>query len=607
MANNSISLVNLDFDTLKSTLKTYLKNQSQFADYDFDGSNMSVLLDILTYNTHLNAFYTNMAISEMFLDSAQLRNSVISRSKELNYTPRSTRSSEATINISFPQSGLNVFQIPFGTRFTGKSSNGTYTFTTKQSYVLYPSAGVFSTSLNIYDGSYITDTFVIDTSVEGQRFIMSNENVDTDSLTVIVTQDGGQTNTLYTQATNLYGLTPTSNVYFLQATEDTKYELVFGDGIFGDYPLNGSVVYSTYRISAAGTADGCTNFTLDDNLGPVNGYTALPIIPTIKVTNVASGGATAESIESIRFNAPRHYQTQDRAVTANDFKNIVLMNYKDVKAVNVYGGETIANRVEYGKVFISAVTNSGSPLSVIEKQNIEAFLSDKCTMGIVPKMINPDYLYLLVTSSVKFNPNITVYTPADIKNIVTSAITNYDVNYLTDFDIEFKLSRLEAAINDSDKSISSNQTYIILRKDVNLELNTDTYIDINYRNKINPGTLSSTVFLSNGRQYQYTDYNSFNNTITVSQLSGGQISITNSSTNIYLKDVTTPGYESYAVAGIIDYLSGKISLNKISVNGFVNSSSIQFFATPSNQDIMAKNNDLIQIDLENLSIEVLSV
>jgi hypothetical protein len=607
MANNSISLVNLDFDTLKSTLKTYLKGQSQFADYDFDGSNMSVLLDILTYNTHLNAFYTNMAVSEMFLDSAQLRNSVISRSKELNYTPRSTRSSEATINISFPQSDLNVFQIPFGTRFTGKNSNGTFTFTTKESHVLYPAAGIFSTSLNIYDGSYITDTFVVDSSVEGQRFIMSNENIDTDSLTVIVTQDGGQTNTLYTQATNLYGLTPTSNVYFIQATEDTKYELVFGDEVFGNYPLNGSVVYSTYRIGAAGNADGCTNFTLDDNLGPINGYTALPIIPTIKVTSVASGGAGAETIESIRFNAPRHYQTQDRAVTANDFKNIVLMNYRDVKAVNVYGGETIANKVEFGKVFISAVTNSGSPLSVIEKQNIEAFLSDKCTMGIVPKMIDPDYLYLLVTSSVKFDPNATVNSPSDIKNIVTSAIANYNINYLTAFDIVFKLSRLEAAINDSDKSISSNETYIVLRKDVNPQFNTDTYIDINFHNEIYPGTFSSTTFLSNGRQYQYTDVNPFNNTIVVSQLNNGQINVTNTSKTVYLKDVTTAGYESYTTAGVIDYGNGIINLNKITINGFVDSSSIQFFATPSNLDIVTKNNDLIQIDLENLSIEVLSV
>jgi len=605
MANNSISLVNLDFDTLKSNLKTYLKDQSQFADYDFDGSNMSVLLDILTYNTHLNAFYMNMAVSEMFLDSAQLRNSVISKSKELNYVPRSAKSSKASVNISFPQSNLSIFQIPFGTRFTGKSGNGTFTFTTDQSYILYPSGGKFTSNVDIYDGTYTTDAFVVDTSVEAQRFIMSNDNIDTDSLTVIVSQDSGQTNTLYTAATNLYGLTPTSNVYFVQATEDTKYELVFGDGIFGNYPLNGSVIYSNYRISSGGASDGSTNFTLDDNLGPINGIGS--ITSTIGVVSAASGGFTAEDIESIRFNAPRHYQTQDRAVTTNDFKNLVLMNYRDVKAVNVYGGETIADKVDYGKVYISGVTYSGAPLSDYEKQDIQVFLSEKCTMGILPKMIDPDYLYLLVTSSVKYDPNSTVNSPSDIKNIVTSAISNYNLNNLTKFDIEFKLSRLEAAINDSDKSISSNETNITLRKDVNPQLNTDTYIDINFRNEIIAGSFSSTVFLSGGKKYQYTDFNPLNNTIVVTQVSGGRITVKNSSKNVYLKDVSNPGYEIYSIAGVIDYQFGIISLNKISINGFVDSSSIQFYATPSKQDVKTKNNDLIQIDLKNLAIEVTSI
>ena len=604
MANNSISLVNLDFDTLKSTLKTYLKGQQQFADYDFDGSNMSVLLDILTYNTHLNAFYMNMVISESFLDSAQLRNSIISKSKELNYVPRSAKSSKASINISFPQSNLSVFQIPFGTRFTGKNSNGTYTFTTNQSYILYPSANKFTSTIDLYDGNYTTDSFVIDTSVESQRFVMTNDNIDTDSLTIIVSQDAGQTNTLYTQATNLYGLTSTSNVYFIQATEDTKYELVFGDGVFGNYPLNGSIVYSTYRISSAGGSDGSTNFTIDDNLGPINGIGS--IAPSISVIAPATGGFTAEDINSIRFNAPRHYQTQDRAITTNDFKNLVLMNYKDVKAVNVYGGETINDSIEYGKVFISAVTYSGAPLTIFEKQDIEAFLLNKCTLSIIPKMIDPNYLYLLVTSYVKYNSNSTVNSPADIKNIVTNAIATYNTNYLTDFDIEFKLSRLETAINDSDNSISSNQTFIILRKDVNVEFNTDTYISVNFQNQISPGSFSSSVFISNGRQYQYTDFNPLNNTIITTQSFGGQVNVTNSSKNIYLKDVTTPGYETYLIAGAIDYFNGTISLNKISISGFVNSSSVQFYATPSLRDIITKNNDLIQIDLANLVIEVIS-
>jgi len=606
MANNSISLVNLDFDSLKANLKTYLKSQAQFVDYDFDGSNMSVLLDILTYNTHLNAFYMNMAVSEMFLDSAQLRNSVISRAKELNYVPRSAKSSEAQINVKFPQTGLPVLSIPSGTKFTGKSGNGTFTYTTNQSYVIYPSGGFFTANLNIYEGVYISDAFVVDNSVEAQRFVMTNDNIDTDSMLVLVSENNGQTNTYFNAAENLYGLTSNSAIYFLQATEDTRYEVVFGDGIFGRKPLNNSLIYTTYRTCSGSFADGSTNFTLDDNIGTINGLGSF-LSPTITVLTPSSGGAAAETIDSIRYNAPRHYQTQERAVTMSDYRNMVLNNFTEVKAVNVFGGESITDSVQFGKVFITPVTYSGDPLSDLEKQNIETYLQDKCTLGINPKVIDPDYLYLLVTSKVKYDSASTINTPSDIKSIVNQAIAAYDTGFLTDFDIEFKLSRLEAAMNDSDPSISSNETTIVMRKDVNPQFNTDTYIDVNYRNQILPGSFSSTKFISNGRIYQYTDYNPNNNTFSVTQLSGGKVKVNNASTNVYLTDVTLPGYESYTVAGTIDYTNGSASLNQISINGFYESTSMQFFASPANQDIMASGNDLIQIDLANLDITVVSI
>jgi hypothetical protein len=607
MANNSISLVNLDFDGLKASLKTYLKAQPQFTDYDFDGSNMSVLLDILSYNTHLNAFYMNMAVSEMFLDSAQLRNSVISRAKELNYIPRSAKSSEAQINVRFPQTGLSVLSIPSGTKFTGKSGNGTFTYTTNQSHVIYPSGGYFTANLNIYEGIYISDAFVVDSSIEAQRFVMTNDNIDTDSMVVLVSENNGQTNTYFNLAPNLYGLTSNSTIYFLQSTEDTRYEIVFGDGVFGRKPLNNALVYTTYRTCSGSFADGSTNFTLDDNIGAINGLGSF-LSPSITVFGKgSSGGASAETIDSIRYNAPRHYQTQDRAVTMSDFKNMVLGNFTEVKTVNVFGGESVVGSVQFGKVFITPVTYSGATLSDLEKQNIETYLQNKCTLGIKPKVINPNYLYLLVTSKVKFDSAATIKTLADVQSIVNQAIGIYDTEYLTDFDIEFKLSRLEAAINDSDQSISSNETTIVMRKDVNPDLNTDTYIDINYRNAIVPGSFSSTTFISGGRSYQYTDYNPINNTFLINQLPGGKIVVTNSSKNVYLKDVTLPGYESYSTAGSINYVNGAISLNQIMINGFVDSSSIQFFASPANQDIMASGNDLIQIDLTNLNITVVPI
>jgi len=605
MANNSISLVNLDFDTLKANLKTYLKAQPQFSDYDFDGSNMSVLLDILSYNTHLNAFYLNMAVSEMFLDSAQLRNSVISRAKELNYVPRSAKSSQAQINISFPQSNLSVFSIPFGTKFSGKSSNGTFQYATDRSYVLYPSGGRFQANLTIYEGSNFSDAFVVDDSIEAQRFILSNDGIDTDSLTVLLSENDGQSNTLLQRADTLYGLTPNSAVYFLQATEDTRYEIVFGDGILGRKPLNNSVIFADYRVTSGAVADGSTNFTLDDNLGPINGVGS--ISPTITVLAPGSGGAEAETIESIRFNAPRHYQTQDRAITTSDYKNLILNNFTEVKAVNVFGGDQTTGSVEYGRVFCSPVTFSGAPLSEIEKQNIQTFLSDKCTLGITPVVIDPDYIYLLITTKVKYDAASTVNTAADIQALAAAAIDAFNADSLTKFDTEFKLSRLDTAINSADPSISSNETTVSIRKNVNVDLNNLTYIDVNYRNPIQPGTFSSSAFLSGSKKYQYTDFNPSNNTLTVRQLPNGKIEVTNSSTTVYLKDITLPGYESYSAAGQIDYQKGTIALNQITVTGFVDTTSIEFYAACQNQDIRASGNDLIQIDMQKLNITAVAV
>lgn len=605
-ANSSINLVNLDFDTLKSSLKTYLKSQAQFTDYDFDGSNMSVLLDILTYNTHMNAFYLNMVASEMFLDSAQLRNSVISKAKELNYVPRSAKSSQGIITVSFPQSGLSVFQVPAATRFTGKTANGSFTYVTDESETIYPSGGFFTANISVYEGFYNSEAFTVDNSIEGQRFILTNDNIDTDSLQVLLSENSGQTNTIFTKAENLYGLTSNSAVYFLQATEDTRYELVFGDGVFGRKPLNDSTVIAAYRVTRGSDADGANEFTLDDNLGPVNGLGGF-VNSTITVVSASFGGANAESIESIRFNAPRHYQTQSRAITASDFKDLVLNNYTEVKAVNVYGGESIVGSVEYGRVFITPVTFSGSPLADFEKTDIENFLKARCTLGITPSVIDPDYLYVLVQSLVKYRANDTSNTPADIRNIVSTAIQGYDENDLTNFDISFESSRLEAAINDSDESIQSNETTYVMRKDVNVDLNTQSYIDVNYRNPITPGSVSTSKFISGGRVYQYTDFNSLNNTLTVQQVTGGKVQINNSSNAIYLKDVTLPGYESYTVAGTIDYNVGSIALNQIEISDFVDASSIRFFATPRNLDIKATGNDIIQIDLENLDITVVAV
>jgi hypothetical protein len=603
-ANTSISLVNLDFDTLKASLKTYLKNQSLFQDYDFDGSNMSVLLDILSYNSYLNTFYLNMVASEMFIDSAQLRNSIISIAKGLNYTPRSAKSPKALLNLTFAQSGLQSFEIPEFTKFTGKNSNGSFTFTTNETLTLYPSNGVFSAAnVAIYEGIIIQDTFVYDTSVEFQRFIFSNENIDTDSIITYVTEDISNT-ALYLKATNLYGLKANSQVYFVQATENTKYELVFGDGIFGRKLKDGAIITVSYRVTSGNNANKCTSFILDDNLGAYNNYGSA-IIPSITTVSSSYGGAEAESIEEIRYRAPRNFQTQERAITTDDFKNLVLQNYQDIKTVHVYGGETISGTPTFGKVYIAPATFTGEFLSDAEKSDVESYLSDKCTLGITPIVVNPDYLYIMPEVVAKYNANQTTASPTDISTSIKTSIINFNQEQLNDFNKEFRFSRFETAINAADTSISSNESKITLKKSVNIVENTSVFISVNFRNPISPGSLFSSDFISNGRRYVYTDYNPNANTFQVKQ-TDGDLTVINQSNLIYLKDITTPGIETFQSAGTIDYNNGLISLNQIKIFQAVNSL-ISFYCRPLYFDVSSSKNDVITIDISNLDITVKSL
>lgn len=606
-ANTSISLVNLDFDTLKASLKTYLKDQSLFSDYDFDGSNMSVLLDILSYNSYLNAFYLNMVASEMFLDSAQLKNSVISIAKTLNYTPRSVKSAKALLNLSFDKSSLDAFEIPEGTRFSGKNSNGSFTFITNESVTLYPVNNKFEiTDLEVYEGSLVQDTFIYNSAIEGQRFILSNDTIDIDSIVVMVSEDNGQTNQTYKKTTSLFGLNSNSAVYFIQATENTKYELVFGDGVFGKKPRNGALIIAAYRITSGTSGNKCTNFTLDDNLGSYNGHGSA-IIPSITVSAAAFGGGEAETIEEIRYRAAKNYQTQERAVTTEDFKTLILQNYQTIKTAHVFGGETIENFPQYGKVFIAPATYTGEVLSDTEKIEIESFIANKCTIGITPVIVDPDYLYVLVDIVAKYNANDTELSPTDIATLIKNDIVTYNDDELNDFNVTFKFSRFETVVNDVHSSISSNETKIILKKILEPTLNKIVNMTILFRNKILPGSFYSSEFISGGRKYIFTDYNPNSNTFKVNQTTSGVI-ITNDSNTVYLKDVTVAGVYTYSNIGFIDYETGTITLNQLVITDLINEDGIYFYCKPDSNDVSSSKNDILLIDeAKGITISVKSI
>ena len=309
---STLDLTSLDFDALKNNLITYLQSQTQFKGYDFTGPNMNVLLDVLSYNTYLNSFYLNMISSESFLNSAQLRPSVVSIGKSLNYIPQSPRSAMATVNLSFATTGLSGnLIIPTGTIFVGRNSNDTFSFVTNQTYSILSAGDSFMVAnVDVFEGKLFTETFIVDNTIENQKFILSNQNVDDTSITLSVSSDNGQNVASYSQVTNLYGLVANSYVFFVQEDRGQVYEVYFGDGVFGAVPPNGAAITTTYRVTNGSRGNGVQKVQMAQDLGPINGGI---VRANTTMVSASQYGADIEGIESIRFRAPLHYQTQERS------------------------------------------------------------------------------------------------------------------------------------------------------------------------------------------------------------------------------------------------------------------------------------------------------
>lgn len=465
MANTNIDLVGLDFISLKNNLKTFLKTNTQFKDLDYEGSNISVLLDVLAYNSYLNAFYTNMVASEMFLDTAQLRDSIVSHAKELNYVPRSFTSAKATITVRItPSATINTLLIPKYTTFSSRLGSNTYTFTTVESQVVTSAnGGVFSQTLEVYEGTVRTETFIFNYANTTQRFVLSNPTVDTSSLDVTVYEDGGQTIQPYTLATQLYEVKDSSKVYFVQPAQNQQYELVFGDNVFGRKPKDGSTVVVRYRASSGELPNGARVFSAD---GPIDGHS------NISVTTVtsASGGAISETIESIRYNAPRAFQAQNRAVTASDYETLLQNRFSDIQAISVYGGEE-ASPPRYGRVFISVDVAGADGAPETRKQEYLNYIKDKTPLTIQVEFVDPSFLYVAVDSTVYFNANETNKTTSDIETTVQGSISTFNTVNLSDFKKTLYYSTLVSTIDQSDVSVIGNDTELTLIKRIIPTLN----------------------------------------------------------------------------------------------------------------------------------------
>ena len=421
-SNSEFIVANLEFDTIKSNLKTYLSSQSLFTDANFEGSNMNVLLDVLAYNTYYNAMYLNHVASEMFLDSAQLRDSVYAHAKQMNYLPTSYTSSVAYIDIDItPGDSPHNITIPRLTEFSTTVGDNTYTFSTNSAVTVYSNASYVASNVAIYEGTNITEFY--NSNATANTFYIHNYDIDTDSLVVKVrTSNTDTTNTEYTRANTLFNVNSTSNVYFLQGASNGSYEIVFGNDTFGRKLTDGNIVEASYRVSSGGDPNGANSFT---SAAAIQGYSTVGVTTNVR----AAGGSEYQELNDIKFAAPRSLSVQERAVTPNDYKVLIENEFNDITDMIVYGGEE-ADPPRFGKVLMVAKSSQYDTLPSFRKQEIIDFINPKSPLTVEPEMLDPTFLRIKVDSKVTYNMNETTSLSGDIVSTVEDAITTFNTNNL---------------------------------------------------------------------------------------------------------------------------------------------------------------------------------
>jgi hypothetical protein len=614
MADSSIVLTQLDFDSYKDSLKTFLKSQDRFKDYDFDGSNLSVLLDVLSYNTYQNAFYLNMVSNEMFLDSAKLRDSVISHAKELNYLPRSFRSSSAVIQlvITSTDAAKRSIVIPKGTSFTSRVDDFTYNFSTTENYVITnrtPSGSNFvyeSEPIRVYEGSYLSDTYTVNYD-NPLVYKISNKRVDLESVLVTVFEDNGTTVQTYKRATSLFGHDENAKVFFLQPGIGDTYEVVFGDGVVGRKPKNNSACIIEYRSCNGELPNGAFRFI---NTARIDNETNV-VIETI---TASADGAVAEDLSSIKYNAPRAFTTQERAVTSEDYENLLKANFPEINAVVAYGGED-ATPPQYGRIFLSIDLDEVDGLPKIKEAEYKRFLRSRSSVAIEPIFVSPDYTYLYVNTNIKYNINLTGLNPEDIRTYVIDSILNHASTNLNNFGRTLRYSKFVRDVDTAEASIISNETKIELVKYLTPVLST-TVTGSATTTSGSLVSLATSGVVSSGQNVTIDFKNALQNDIPGkgSEYLTGDIHVISSSTFTYnglpncrleddgdgiMRIVNTSGTNNRTIlsVGTVDYDTGIIRINNFNITNYTGTS-LKIYAKPRTLDITSTQNVILNI-LEN--------
>lgn len=593
-ANNistSINLIDLDQQALVNDFRNYLRTQDIFKDYDFKGSDINVLLDVMSYNTFKNAFFLNMAFSERWLDSAQLRSSIFSHAKELNYLPRSVRSARASVTINFTATGDSApYIIPKGAQLSTIVKSTALTFSTPETIVVSSVDQNYSFTTDIYEGVYVRDAYVY--TQPDQRFKLTNPNVDTTSLTVTVFEDGSTVGDVYTQVQTLLDLDEFSKVFFIQTSEIGNYEVIFGDNILGRSPKFGAALAFDYRISKGVNGNGAKQFSVD--FDPTGGaeLTGSPVIEIIEASN---NGTDAETNESIKYYAPRSYQVQERTVTATDYEIALKQQFPEINAVAVYGGEELDPPI-FGKVFIAIDIKDVDGLPDSKRDQYFSFLKSRAPFSINPQFIDADFMYLSVNTLIRYNINVTTNSVNRMKAIVADAISNYNKVNLNDFNVIFRNSIFSKLIDSSDTSIISNITDVAVYKKINPSLTKSNNFDINFglsiesnipsKGKIYPAIDEKAVWSSN--------FTFQNQLCTIEDDGNGTLNVVKSQQTNKIVIVGV---------GTVDYDTGLVSLKDFSLSSY-DGSALKIFIAPVDKDISASKNNVMLIDPSDVTITI---
>ena len=579
---------NLDFNTLRAQIKDYLRSNSNFTDFDFEGSNFSILIDTLAYNSYITSYNTNMAVNESFIDSATLRENVVSLARNIGYVPRSKKSAVARVSFNVDTSASNALSVKLnaGLVALGNVQGGNFVFSIPEDITVTPNSNKIASfnNISIYEGTYLTKSFQVISSQTNQRFILPNSNIDASSIRVEVEENGSILT--YNAYANIFDVNSESRLFLVQEIDDEKYQIMFGDGVLGKKPGNGANITVSYIVTNGENGNGAANFNFSGTLTSNTGATILEGISLLTTIQSSENGDSIESIDNVKYLAPRVYASQYRAVTPNDYKSLIPFLYPNIDSVSAYGGEEL-DPPQFGKVFITVKPKNGEFLSAITKDNIKSDLKKYTVAGIKQEFLDLMYLYVEFKSIVSYDSGF-VADPLNLQSRIISAIETYarssDIN---SFGGRLKYSKLLSQIDKVDTGITSNITTLVIRRNMVPLYNQLATYEVCYGNKFHADLEGFNVRSSSFKiedvdgDVYLTDFpnsNQLTGVVKFFTMNNGLINYINNN------------------AGTIDYTKGEIDLFPVNIVSTSLSNRIEIEATPESNDIVAKENLYIVLD-----------